>query len=245
MDDVSERTEIPTIIFDFDGTLALGTGPLEAYAREVAARVDEPEILHRAQAAVSAYEAGDARYRDGYDAVAQVAVDCGVPAHVLGAAYDASRALLGSPSALVAAPDGLSAFLRRLGDGARLVLATNAPGDGVTGLLEEWGVAGAFDSLHFRIGKPDGLAAVVRDALTLGPVLSVGDIVDFDLRPAAALGADTALVGPTASRPRSTDSFALTMRGRTLSDLYDAILDWAASSTASLHVPNTTPERQI
>lgn len=242
MDDVSASAAVPTIIFDFDGTLALGNGPLTAYALAVAARTGDTDFVTRAYAAVVAYEAGDVTYRDGYDAIARVAAADGVPADVLGDAYDASRALLGTADAAVTAPEDLPAFLARVGASARLVLATNAPGDSVTTVLRTWSIADCFDALHFRVGKPAGLVPVVRNALASGPVLSVGDIVEFDLAPAAALGADTALVGPAAGR---TDAL-VTLRGRTLADLYDEIAAWATSATTPLsRTPDTTltPER--
>ncbi|MFB7892752.1 HAD family hydrolase [Microbacterium sp. NPDC056044] len=219
----------PTIVFDFDGTLALGDGPIAAFARAIAERTGDAAFPARAEAALAAFATGEAEYRDGYDAVTRVARAEGVSPEVIGAAYDASRALLGSPDAAVTAPDELAAFLARVGAHARLLLATNAPGDGVTAVLEEWGVAEVFDTLHFAVGKPDGLVPVLQDALARGPVLAVGDIVEFDLAPATQLGADTALVGATAARSTA----AATMRGRTLADLYPQIQAWAEAAAST------------
>lgn len=219
----------PTIIFDFDGTLALGDGPIEAYARAIAARIGDESFAGRARTELFAYAAGEAFYRDGYDAVARLAAAEQVPAAAVSAAYDDSRALLGTDAAAVSAPADLSAFLHRLGNHARLVLATNAPGDSVTALLTTWGLLDVFDDLHFRVGKPAGLLPVVSDALARGPVLSVGDIPEFDLAPAAELGADTALVGLAAARP----DVPATMRGRSLTDLYEQIAHWTTSAAAS------------
>lgn len=219
----------PTIVFDFDGTLALGDGPIVAYARAIAARIGDDSFPARADTALIAYAAGETSYRDGYDAVATLAAEDQVSAAVVGAAYDDSRALLGTNQAAVSAPADLSNFLRRIEDRAHLVLATNAPGDGVTALLSSWGIVNAFDAMHFRVGKPSGLLPILTEALARGPVLSVGDLHEFDLAPAAQLGADTALVGPAAARL----DLSATMRGHTIADLYEQISDWIASAAVA------------
>ena len=219
----------PTVIFDFDGTLALGDGPIAAYARAIAARIGDESFAARATSTLFAYTAGEVLYRDGYDAVARLAAAEQVHPAAVSAAYDDSRTLLGTDAASVSAPADLGAFLNRLGHHARLVLATNAPGDSVIKLLGTWGLVDVFDDMHFRVGKPTGLVPILADALSRGPVLSVGDIPEFDLAPAAELGADTALVGLAAER---LDDPA-TMRGRSLSDIYEQIADWAASATAA------------
>ena len=60
----------PTIVFDFDGTLALGAGPIVAYARAIARRSGDTVFLDLAVSALAAFEAGDTDlYRDGYDVV--------------------------------------------------------------------------------------------------------------------------------------------------------------------------------
>lgn len=225
----------PTIVFDFDGTLALGDGPIVAFARAIGDRTGDAGFAARAEAALERFAVGDSDHRDGYDTVTRLALADGVSRDVLDGAYGASRALLGSDAAPVEPPDGLAGFVQRIEGRARLVLATNAPGDSVAAVLEAWGIAAAFDATHFSIGKPDGLVPVLRDALARGPVLAVGDIVEFDLAPAAALGADTALVGATAGRAGTagTAGTAITMQGASLADLYDAIDAWIASASAS------------
>lgn len=234
------RAVSPTILFDFDGTLALGDGPISAFAREISTRVNDAEFIDRADAALAAFESGEHSYRDGYDAVTSVALAEGVDRDIIGASYNASRAILGSDGAAVAPPSGLAEFFERVGAQANLELATNAPGSGVVAVLESWGVADVFDAMHFSVGKPDGLEPVLTAALDRGPVLSIGDIFEFDLAPASRLGADTALVGATASR----SAVATTMRGASLADLYDEIIAWVAASTSSSAIPNTTsPER--
>lgn len=218
-----------TIVLDFDGTVALGTGPLEAYADAVATAAGDTSFAEQAMAAVAAFERGDTDARDGYDVIGTLARTQGMDADHLESAYQASRGMLGSERATITPPVGLAEFLARVGVHARIVLATNAPGAGIQQVLDAWGVAGAFDELHFTVGKPAGLRPILRAALADGPVLSVGDIFEFDLAPAAELGADTALVGATAERSPA----AVTMRGRTLADLYGAIEAWAADAASA------------
>lgn len=231
----------PTIIFDFDGTVALGDGPITAFAREIAQRTGDSTFASRATVALAAFESGDAPYRDGYDAVTRVATADGVDADILEASYGSSRALLGSPEAEVVPPEGLAEFLATVGASARLVLATNAPGDGVVAVLTAWGIADAFDAMHFTVGKPGGLVPVMRDALAEGPVLAIGDIAEFDLAPGTTLGADTALVGATFARSDAP----VTMRGRTLADLYAEITDWVTTASSSPSTPLRPTERHI
>lgn len=224
-----EASAIPTIIFDLDGTLALGDGPLIAFARAIADQVGDPEFLGRARLSLATFAEGESGYRDGYDAITRTATADGITVETLSAAYGHARILFGSADAAVLPPDGLAAFLRDIGGRARLVLATNAPDNGVKALLESWGVADVFDAMHFTIGKPDGLVPIVREAIKHGPTLAIGDIAEFDLLPAAQCGAETALVGADAAR--STAS--VTMRALTLADLYDQITAWVESASQS------------
>lgn len=228
-----------TLILDFDGTIALGAGPIEAFARAVAAASGDAEFAARAEDALAAFERGESDARDGYDVVSSLAHAQGVGADALETAYQASRTLLGSNEAPLAPPAGLAEFLTRVRPHARIVLATNAPGAGIRPLLENWGVADLIDSTHFAVGKPDGLFPIIRAALAAGPVLSVGDIFEFDLAPAAELGARTALVGATAERSPA----AATMRGRTIADLYGDIEAWAAAAASSTPRSTTHTER--
>lgn len=224
----------PTVVFDFDGTIALGHGPVIAYARHVAALAGDPGLLEAARVALDRVDAGDAVYRDSYDAVRQVALEREIPESLLGPAYLASRHELGSRTAPVEAPAGLGEFLAGLAPSARLVLATNAPEIRVDHVLELLGAADHLVERHFSIGKPAGLVAIVADHLAEGPVLAVGDIWAYDLAPAAELGADTALVGVTArgDDPRPT------MSGTTLADLYGAITNWAATAVPEPTAPD-------
>lgn len=217
-----------TIVFDFDGTVIVGNGPLLAYAQEMARYAPEG-FLARAEATISAFESGDVTsYRDGYDAVGTLAAEAGVSPAERQLAYLASRELLGS--AQPAAPaTGLADILTRIPAATRVVLATNAPDAGVEEALATWGIRDHFDELIFNTGKPAGLGAIIQRALKDGPVLSVGDIVVNDLAPATELGADTALVGATAV----TSPASVTMRATTLAELADQIVAWAHAAELS------------
>src|SRR5699024_6639006 len=136
---------------------------------------------------------------------------------------------------------GLAEFLTRLRPAARCVLATNAPDIGIDRSLDTLGITHLIDERHTSVGKPAGLEPLITTYLTAGPTLAVGDIWENDLGPADALGAPTALVGVSSTGHP-------TMRGATLTDLYDHILRWAAQSQIPEAEPATTghsSERQI
>jgi FMN phosphatase YigB (HAD superfamily) len=142
-----------TIVFDFDGTVIVGNGPVLAYAREMA-RFAPEGFLARAEAEIAAFEAGRAAsYRDGYDVVGTLGTDAGVSAGDRQLAYLASRELLGSAQPADPAP-GLADILARIPEETRVVLATNAPEAGVESALAGWGIRDRFDELIYNTGKP-------------------------------------------------------------------------------------------
>lgn len=226
-----------SVVFDFDGTVALGSGPLDAYATcvgELAGAV----VADACRAAVRAFATGTSHYLDGYAAVRVAALAHGVGDDTLSAAYLRSRKLLATGAAPIHAPDGLGAFLRTLARHATCVIATNAPAIGLDRALTVLGIADIVDEVHAGVGKPAGLTPIVTRLIATGPVLAVGDIWENDLAPAQALGAATAFVGVghlTASP---------TLRGATLTDLYDDILDWAAAGARAADDPKN-PENAV
>jgi len=225
----------PTIVFDFDGTIAVGDGPVLAYAR-FAAEAAADDYLARVGAALEDHARGGSSFRDGYDVVGSLARADGVDAATLDAAYRHSRTRLGSEEAPVELAPGVRELIAALDPGIRLVLATNAPADGIPELLSGWGIADRFAATHFTVGKPAGLTPILRAALAEGPVLSIGDIFAFDLAPAQELGADTALVGATAATTRA----APTLRAATLAELVPGITDWAHAALGIPAPPVTT-----
>ncbi len=214
----------PVLILDFDGTVALGDGPLLAYARAVAAHAASADDLVTAVAAQLSAPSGDAI--DGYDVVRRIAVAAGIGGDALAAAYTASRAQLGTPEAPVTVAAGLAEFLRTV-DAERL-LVTNAPATRLDEALASLGLAGLFDRIVTDAAKPAGLEALLDALDEDAPVLAVGDVWRNDLAPAHARGHATALVGgypdPTA---------APTYRAATLDELLPALAEWVATA----HVP--------
>jgi FMN phosphatase YigB (HAD superfamily) len=228
-----------TIVFDFDGTLALGRGPLLAYARCVSELVADGASIDIGAAlteAIEQFECGEGDYRDAYDAVRQASLLLDVDEATLSRGYMASRELLAGPQAPVIAPRGIREFLEGLPSDVMLTLVTNAPNIRITEALQALDVDDLFSERVYSARKPAGLEEVIGKALKRGPVLSVGDIFEYDLAPAIELGAQTALVGDASGK--YTDR--VTMHGATLADLYSAITSWAANPAVSPTVPTGT-----
>lgn len=241
------------IIFDFDGTITVGDGPVLAYAEQVAARL-APGLADGFRAAVAAGLHGHtgasipsaADVIDDYDLVRQVALGHGADTTVLSAAYLASRELLATEHAVISAPvltqppgtrtpggDDLASWLRRLSTQAYLVLATNAPAAGLDRALAVLGVTDIFDEVRTSVGKPAGMHALVDEMLARGPVLSVGDVWHNDLEPVWVRGGATALL-----TRRGVGDARATCSATTLDGLVPGITAWAA---ASLPAPQAPP----
>jgi phosphoglycolate phosphatase-like HAD superfamily hydrolase len=211
----------PVLILDFDGTVALGDGPLLAYARAVAAHASSADTLVTAVATQLATPTGDAI--DGYDVVRRVALAAGIDDDALAAAYTASRAQLATPAAPVTAASGLAAFLGNV-DADRL-LVTNAPVTRLDDALEALGLGGLFDRVVSDAAKPAGLEALLDSIDDGTPVLAIGDVWRNDLAPAHARGHATALVGGYAD-PDAQPTF----RADTLDELLPALAQWVANA---------------
>jgi FMN phosphatase YigB (HAD superfamily) len=229
-----------TLVFDFDGTVSLGTGPVLAYARAAATTL----AADHASAFLSAVELGLEQSPsgqlpgtgaiDGYDLVRMLASQHGVDPATLGDAYLASRGRLATDDAPVVAPRGLADFLRFAREHANTVLATNAPDIRVTEAISALGLTGLFDAVYTSVGKPGGLDSVLDDWLPNGEVLSIGDVWINDLAPAAARGALTALVGSP------DEASAPTYRADHLHELYPVIAAWLESPHEDNHSDRTT-----
>ena len=211
----------PVLIFDFDGTVALGDGPLLAYARAVAG--------HTASAAdfvstVSAHLAApSAHVIDGYDAVRRLALDAGVDDAALASAYSTSRAQLAGPDAPVSTAADLAGFLAEV-DAERL-LVTNAPATRLDEALAVMGLSGLFDRIVTDAAKPAGLELLLDQLAAGTPVLAIGDVWRNDLAPAHARGLATALVGGYAD-PAADPTF----RADTLDELLPALAEWVGAA---------------
>lgn len=220
----------------------MGTGPIVAYAKAVAERAENAELLAETHRAIEAFEAEAADFPDGYGAVASLASAHGVSSDDLSASYAYSRTLLGTDDAPIELPAGLGPFLERLAATAELWLATNAPPDGIPELLRRAGLDQWLTRTSFNVGKPDGLRPLITEALADGPVLVVGDVYDYDLAPAVDLGAATALVGRASAR----DPRPVTMRADSLDELYRTIEAWAATAAVGngTNSDSTAPDQR-
>lgn len=190
------------LLFDFDGTIALGDGPVLAYAQQVAAALgDDGTFVDGIRAVLNAE--GDESL-DGYDAVRRAAEARGADARLLSAAYLASRAQLATADAPISAPEGLAAFLTEAD--AERILVTNAPAIRIVDALDALGLTGLFDRIVTDARKPNGWDAVLVGLPADARVLSVGDIWHNDLEPVHARGHATALIGGFPD-PRATPTF--------------------------------------
>lgn len=224
------------LIFDFDGTVCLGDGPLTAYAEEIAAQAGSAvpgggeDLLSRLVAGIDA----PADALDGYDLIARRARTAGIAQDTLNEAYLRSRGRLAEASCAVSVPQGLHALLDRAAHGAERVLATNAPNIGLAEALERLGLSGLFDTIHTRVGKPEGLAELL-DAYPEGSrILSIGDIWHNDLAPAQARGHSTALVG----RGDVPEGASPSVRAESIAELGSAIDAWLSGEDLTV---TTTP----
>lgn len=250
------QTHQRAIIFDFDGTVCLGLGPVLSYARHVA-RSLEPLTADRFMAQVDAAlsttgEVDGVRPIDGYDAVRLLSLQHGVQAPTRDAAYLASRRELATDAAPVCAPDGLADFLAEIRPAARLLLATNAPPIRIDEALEALGLTGCFDAVHTSVGKPSGFGTLLDGLLSARPqdpadadraldaraLLSIGDVWDNDLAPVSARGGTTVLVGESARHLPGTGSAAAAtatpdFAAPALPGLYPGIRRWLDTPTAN------------
>jgi FMN phosphatase YigB (HAD superfamily) len=233
-----------TVLFDFDGTISLGSGPVLAYAAaasESLPAAHRAEFLYAVSSGLAAHPSGripgtDAI--DGYDLVRILSVRYAIDPVMLSAAYLRSRAQLATEFAPVTAPAGLPSFLASVADRANLVVATNAPDTRFDAALAELGLAGLFDARYSSVGKPSGLDRVLDEWLPHGPLLSIGDVWANDLAPAHARGAATAFVGPVDHALADDLPAEPTFRADTLPELYPAILAWLDDDDSS--VPHTS-----
>ncbi|MBM7411388.1 FMN phosphatase YigB (HAD superfamily) [Clavibacter michiganensis] len=234
-----------TIVFDFDGTVSLGDGPVLRYAHHVAETLAvDARPGFAAGVAAGLRDVGCASGAvDGYALVQGLAADHGVPARLLSAAFLASRAELGGPHAPVLAPTGLAPFLRGVAGRVRRVLVTNSPAVRIPEALAALGLDDAFDEVVTGAGKPGGMDAVL-DRVDPGPaaglsadrLLSVGDLWVNDLEPAHVRGFSTALVGPGSSADARP-----TFRAASVADLYADIDAWLAGAATDPSSPHPAP----
>ncbi|MFZ4843463.1 HAD family hydrolase [Mycetocola saprophilus] len=157
----------PTLIFDFDGTVALGTGPVRAYAVAAASGIPAERRADFLTRVLD--EHTDPEALDGYDRVARAARLLGVGEEDLSAAYLHSRSVLGGAEAPILAPRGFREFLEQARMHAEIVLVTNAPAAGIDRVLQTLGLAPLFDRVVTQAGKPAGFP-IILDELSASPL---------------------------------------------------------------------------
>lgn len=232
-----------TLLFDFDGTISLGPGPVLAYARLAAAALpvdDATTFMETVSTGLRGHPHGrvpGSGAIDGYDFVRVVAGASGIDTATLGRAYLDSREQLATPLAPVFSPDGLPEFLSAARTRATLIVATNAPATRLNEAIDELGLGGLFDTVYPAVGKPAGLGAILDDWMSRGEVLSIGDIWANDLAPAHDRGAFTALIGPHSPE---ADTATPDLRAEHLHELYPLISNWLAGAPIS---PPTSPQQ--
>lgn len=217
------------LLFDYDGTVRLGSEHATYYARLVAAHLD-PEDERALLAAHAAFLAGKpttASTFDAYDAdnaVRRLAGEFGVADAARHDAYNATRERMAAGDFAVWTPKGFREFIWSLPRSVEVALVTNAPGATLEPVLERLELDGLFDHVIGDAGKPEGLDAILDELLEERPpeaLLSIGDIPRNDLVPAADRGCATAYIDHYGRPwPRATAS------GATLEELYPFIHRW-------------------
>ncbi|MGI5130371.1 HAD family hydrolase [Pseudonocardia sp. CA-107938] len=219
---------LPVLVFDFDGTVCLGDGPVRAYAEE-AVRGLADEVATAVLEGLDRHLDGAADgFADGYGAVAALAAPYVTPDD-LQKAYAVSRERLATGALDVAAPAGLAGFLDEVGGHARRVLVTNAPLTGLVETLDALGLTAGFDAVRTDAGKPAGLPPVLAELLAGAPpaqLMSIGDVWVNDIDPALRVGCATAYLPRDAADDRPAH-----LRARHLPDLYPALAAWVTDPT--------------
>lgn len=223
------------LLFDYDGTVRLGSEHAAHYARQVAAHL-EPEDERAFLSAHAAFVAGKpttASTFDAYDAdnaVRRLAGEFGVAEAHRHDAYIETRRLMADGKFEIWAPKGLREFVWSLPRSVETALVTNAPHATLEPALERLELDGLFDHVIGDAGKPEGLDAIIDELLEERPpsaLLSIGDIPRNDLVPAADRGCATAYIDHYGRPwPRATAS------GATLEELYPFIHRWVTEQTA-------------
>lgn len=190
-----ENSEIAStvLIFDFDGTVSQGHGPVLEYARAISFLTGIAGIsldANRALTTTPVSVDNDALPRDGYDAVQRIADRYGVSSEICDQAYQQSRLSLAA-SGIHPVP-GLANYLRDCPH--TTILATNSPSTGFAAALKVLGLSDCFDRVINSLGKPNGLARLLHDEYPSAHVIGIGDIWEFDLAPIAARGGETILI---------------------------------------------------
>ncbi|WP_062007062.1 MULTISPECIES: HAD family hydrolase [Arthrobacter] len=223
---LAAQQPLPLLVLDFDGTLCLGDGPVQAYADAVAEQIPEPvgKALQEGLAAFLAHSPSAAAYKDGYAAVASLAEGL-LDSAGLNWAYSESRRRLAAGLVEISAAPGLADFLDNLSGVAFRILLTNAPLTGVPETLAALGLSDSVDLIIHDAGKPAGfndlLPALLQNKAP-AQLLSVGDVWSNDIDLPGRLGCATAFIDRFDHR-----TGAANLRAPQFELLFDAITAWA------------------
>ena len=242
---LAAQQPLPLLILDFDGTLCLGDGPVQAYADAVAGQIQGPgrKALQEGLAAFLDHDPAAPVYKDGYAAVASLAEGL-IDSVGLDWAYAESRRRLAAGLVEVSTAPGLAGFLGNLEGVAFRVLLTNAPLTGVPETLGTLGLSDSVDLIIHDAGKPAGftdlLPALLKDKAPM-ELLSVGDVWSNDIELPGLFGCATAFI----------DRFdhctgAANLRAPRFELLYGAIAAWAQDPAgfASKYPSSSTPSSE-
>lgn len=186
----------PVLIFDFDGTVCTGDEATLDFAFRVGGEKYVRAIeLYLQQGPVPGTVIDTAD--DAWRAVGQLAAADGI-SDQLDEHFLATRTALREGTVPAHPPEGFTAWLDGLKTlGATVILATNSPAVGMPEMLRAIGVDGHFSELITDADKPRGMAQIL-DALLLehsaDDLMSVGDLWNNDLAPAAERGVATAYI---------------------------------------------------
>jgi FMN phosphatase YigB (HAD superfamily) len=233
----------PVVLFDFDGTVCLGDGPVLAYAEAAYTRMEAAEA-ERVRVEFEAWMRGesDGPYHDAYGAIAGLARP--VIGDRMSEAYMDSRRRLVEDDLGVRPPEGLHDLLDVLAEAdCERVLLTNSPAVGMPETLEHLGVDHRFEQIVVSGHKPKRMQEHIRTLLGDQPahrLASVGDNARNDVVPALELGARGFLItgswGSVSAAARTEGA----VLGHSLAELVPALRTFAADPDAFL-VEDGTP----
>ncbi|WP_165831817.1 HAD family hydrolase [Brachybacterium endophyticum] len=225
----------PVVVFDFDGTVCLGEGPVLAYAEAACDRM-EPADAERVRAGFQDWLQGDAAEQHGDAYVALAALARPILGEQLSEAYLDSRRRLVEEDLGVHPPEGLTQLLDDLeAADCERVLLTNAPATGMEHTLAHLGVRTRFDQIVVSARKPSRMPTHLRTLLADQPphrLASIGDNWTNDVAPAVELGALGLLVtgawGSSALPPEADAA----LRAPQLADLAPTLRSFAGDPDA-------------
>jgi FMN phosphatase YigB (HAD superfamily) len=136
---------------------------------------------------------------DYWQAAVAVATQNGVSKEERARAFERTRELMNRTDYDLGVPQYLFEVLEVFADCRHRILVTNTPAGLAEACVDNLGVRGLFDEVHFGANKPSGLYALLQSlaarlSVRYDEILCVGDNYWNDVIPAAQLGCRTILV---------------------------------------------------